>query len=83
LSKLTSDAEVGFKPSGKQDFTYQVTLTDKNGTVTQHAVFAPNRTHQDAVGETLLSPTGWLKVTHQGTTTSERFETDFEQLFHT
>ena len=82
LSKLVGDAEVDFKPSGKQDFTYQVTLTDKNGTVTQHAVFAPNRIHQDAVGETLLSPTGWLKVTHQGTVTSERFETDFEQLFH-
>lgn len=82
LTKLTGDAEVGFKPSGKQDFTYQVTLTDKNGTVTQHEVFAPNRTHQDAIGETLLSPTGWLKVTHQGTITSERFETDFEQLFH-
>ncbi|MBX8825306.1 M14 family metallopeptidase [Ochrobactrum sp. SFR4] len=82
LSKLTGDAEVEFKPSGKQDFTYQVTLTDKNGTATQHEVFAPNRTHQDAVGETLLSPTGWLKITHQDTTTSERFETDFEQLFH-
>lgn len=82
LTKLTGDAEVEFKPSGKQDFIYQVALTDKNGTVTQHEVFAPNRTHQDAVGETLLSPTGWLKVTHQGTTTSERFETDFEQLFH-
>ena len=82
LTKLTGDAEVDFKPSGKQDFTYQVTLTDKHGTVTQHEVFAPNRTHQDAAGETLLSPTGWLKVTHQGTTTSERFETDLEQLFH-
>ncbi|HWD13889.1 M14 family metallopeptidase [Pseudochrobactrum sp. sp1633] len=82
LTKLTGDAEIEFKPSGKQDFTYQVTLTDNNGTVTQHEVFAPNRTHQDAIGETLLSPTGWLKVTHQGETTSEHFETDLEQLFH-
>lgn len=82
LTKLVGDAEVDFQPSDKQDFTYQVTLTGEDGAVTQHEVFAPNRVHSDAVGETLLSPTGWLKMTHQGTATSERFETDFEQLFH-
>lgn len=82
LTKLVGDAQVTFSPSGQSDFTYQVTLTYLDGREEQHAVVAPNHVHRDAVGETLLSPTGWLKITCQGNTTSERFETDFEQLFH-
>lgn len=82
LTKLVGDAEVTFHATNEADFTYQVQLTTLDGQTHNHAVFAPNRTHLDSIGETLLSPTGWLKITHQGDATSERFETDIEQLFH-
>lgn len=38
--------------------------------------------HEDFIGETLVSPTGWLSITHHGRTDSERFETSYEKLFH-
>lgn len=82
LTKLVGDAEVTFHATNEADFTYQVQLTTLDGQTHNHSVFAPNRTHLDAVGGTLLSPTGWVKITHQGEATSERFETDIEQLFH-
>lgn len=83
LTKLVCGAPVDFTPSGKQDFIYSIKLIYKDGHTENHQVFAPNHIHQDMLGETLLSPTGWLKITHSdGTTTSNRFETDFEQLFH-
>ena len=82
LTKLVGDAEVTFHATNQANFTYQVQLTTLDGQTHNHAVFAPNRTHLDSIGETLLSPTGWLKIDHQGEMSSERFETDFEQLFH-
>ncbi|MFK4825014.1 M14 family metallopeptidase [Paenochrobactrum sp. BZR 588] len=82
LTKLVGRASVDFTPSGKEDFIYYVELTYQDGRVESHEVFAPNRVHQDAVGETLLSPTGWLKITRTDGTTSERFETDYEKMFH-
>lgn len=81
LTMLVGNAEVTFQASGKTDFTYQVTLTYQDGHQQNHSVFAPNRVHQDVVGENLLSPTGWLKIVHQDANTSARFETDFEELF--
>lgn len=82
LTKLAGSATVDFAPSGKQDFIYAVELTYQDGRTESHEIFAPNRVHQDAVGETLLSPTGWFKITRKDGTTSERFETDYEKLFH-
>ncbi len=82
LTKLAGSATVDFAPSGKQDFIYSVALTYQDGRTESHEIFAPNRVHQDAVGETLLSPTGWLKITRKDGTTSEHFETDYEKLFH-
>lgn len=82
LTKLVGNATVDFSPSGKQDFIYSVELTFQDGRTESHEIFAPNRVHQDVVGETLLSPTGWLKITRKDGTTSERLETDYEKLFH-
>ncbi|GAA0607661.1 M14 family metallopeptidase [Paenochrobactrum glaciei] len=82
LTKLAGSATVDFSPSGKQDFIYSVALTYQDGRTENHEIFAPNRVHPDAVGETLLSPTGWLKITRKDGTTSERFETDYEKLFY-
>ncbi|MCJ8140027.1 peptidase M14 [Falsirhodobacter halotolerans] len=75
LSALLPGVEVTFTPGAGPD--YDVTLTFPDRTET-HRVRAPNRVHVDAVGETLLSPTGWL--VHDGT--DEALETEFEALFH-
>lgn len=45
----------------------------------QIEVFAPNRVHTDHGGETVLSPTGWLRIAADGV--DERIETDFEQVY--
>ncbi|ARO15992.1 hypothetical protein BVG79_p1000190 (plasmid) [Ketogulonicigenium robustum] len=57
---------------GTADLHYDVTLTYPEGPET-HRVFAPNREHIDHVGETLLSPCGWVD--------DAPYETDYEQIF--
>jgi hypothetical protein len=75
LAALFPAAEITFE-KGTEGMTYQVALTYPGG-CESHAVFAPNRLHVDHVGETLLSPTGWLI----DATGAARLETDYEQLF--
>ncbi len=82
LSALLPGVDVTFAASGKDDFHYEVDLLFADGNSENHRVFAPNRVHQDFIGETLVSPTGWLSITHHGRTDSERFETSYEKLFH-
>ncbi len=82
LTKLVGDANVEFYATHSCDLTYQVRLTYQDGREASHRVFAPNYTHEDIDGEILLSPTGWLSISHQGQASSERMETDLEQLFH-
>ncbi len=38
--------------------------------------------HEDFIGETLVSPTGWLIVEHEGRVENARFDTAYEKLFH-
>ncbi|ERM01529.1 hypothetical protein Q644_21110 [Brucella intermedia 229E] len=82
LSALLPGVDVTFAASGKDDFHYEVDLLFADGNSENHRVFAPNRVHEDFIGETLVSPTGWLSITHHGRTDSERFETSYEKLFH-
>jgi len=82
LSALLPKVEVTFAASGKDDFHYEVDLVFANGHSESHRVFAPNRVHVDFIGETLVSPTGWLIVTQDGTTENARYETSYEKLFH-
>ncbi|CAN7687286.1 M14 family metallopeptidase [Neorhizobium sp. LjRoot104] len=77
LAGLTGDAQLTFE-AGAEDAFYTVTLTTRAGGTETHKVFAPNRLHTDFIGETLLSPTGWLAVDGG---TGERLETDYEILF--
>uniref|UniRef100_UPI0031018FA6 peptidase M14 n=1 Tax=Neorhizobium sp. EC2-8 TaxID=3129230 RepID=UPI0031018FA6 len=79
LAGLTGEAQLTFE-AGAEDAFYAVTLTAKDGSVRTHKVFAPNRLYTDFIGETLLSPTGWLIVDGG---TGERLETDYEILFST
>ncbi|MBO9171762.1 peptidase M14 [Rhizobium sp. L245/93] len=78
LAALVGDAKIDFIPSTDDTIAYNVTLLRAGKTET-HRVLAPNRVHRDTVGETNLSPTGWLR--HAGTDPGERLETDYEVLF--
>lgn len=79
LAALVGSAKLSFTPKSDDNLTYDVTLVYQDGTKSAHSVFAPNRVHADAVGETNLSPTGWLKFSAQEH--GERFETDYEAAF--
>lgn len=78
LAGLAGDVDITFE-AGKDDrFFYEVALTAKDGSRSSHKVFAPNRLHKDFIGETLISPTGWLIA---GGGAGGRLETDYEMLF--
>jgi len=83
LAALVGDANIAFHPGTRSDGIYDVTLTHRDGTTTTHTVFAPNRLHQDAVNETHLSPTGWLRISDVNGTVlrDEQLDTDYEILF--
>lgn len=78
LAGLVGAATIDFLPRTDADLAYDVTLR-RTGKAETHRVLAPNRAHVDAVGETNLSPTGWLLPA--GETTGKRLETDYEALF--
>jgi len=79
LAGLTADVKMTFEAGKSDAFFYDITLTTKDGSESTHKVFAPNRVHTDFIGETLLSPTGWLSIDGGA---GERLETDYEALFH-
>ena len=60
---------------------YEVELEWHDGTQRHDHVFAPNRVHVDSLGETLLSPTAWLRTVCGGVTTEGRHESDYEAVF--
>lgn len=78
LAALVGQAEIEFMPREDVGFFYEVVLTRAGETETLK-VFAPNRVHVDVVGETNVSPTGWLR--RDGDEAGERLETDYERLF--
>jgi hypothetical protein len=78
LAAVVGDATIEFVAREDDGFFYEVTLTRAGQTETL-TVLAPNRVHIDAVGETNVSPTGWIRLA--GETTGHRLETDYEQLF--
>jgi len=84
LAALLDGIETRFEP-GAADMTYHVTLEDKDGHATEHAVFAPNRLRTNHLDEVDLTPTGWLKVTGRpegAPDLDEPIETEIEQVFH-
>lgn len=78
IAALVGQAEIEFVPREDDGFFYDVVLTRAGETETLK-VFAPNRVHVDVVGETNVSPTGWLR--RDGDESGERLETDYERLF--
>lgn len=83
LSALVGKAKIHFVANPKSMDAYEVILRSSTGIQTQYKVFAPNHLHLDLIGQTHLSPTGWIKVTNaEGKIASnERLVTDYESLF--
>lgn len=77
LAEMVGERSITFVARKDSALHYDVTLM-RNGKVETLQVFAPNRMHVDAAGETNLSPTGWLQ---RGDGLGERLETDYEALF--
>lgn len=83
LTALLDDQTVTFSPNSNTNDHYQVTYRLKTGERVTSQVFAPNRIGKSMTGETVLSPTGWLKITtpEGKTIKSEQLTTDYENLF--
>ncbi|OMQ44431.1 M14 family metallopeptidase [Ensifer sp. 1H6] len=82
LAALVGDAEIVFVGGSDTALTYDVALTFADGCTEAHTVFAPNRQHTDFIGETLLSPTGWVRLDDSSSKRREcHLETDYERLF--
>ncbi|HEY8380967.1 MAG TPA: M14 family zinc carboxypeptidase [Microvirga sp.] len=83
LSALLDGVSVVFEPGGP-DTAYRVTAECIDNGALDVTVFAPNRLHADPVGRTVLSPTGWLRVTDRpdgAPDVDERLETEVEAVF--
>ena len=78
LASLVGRSKIDFVAREDDGFFYEVSLTRAGKTETLK-VLAPNRVHTDVVGETNVSPTGWLQ--HAGDELGERLATDYEALF--
>ena len=83
ISTLVGKANIDFIANPKSADCYEVILRSATGVQTQHKIFAPNHLHLDFIGQTHLSPTGWLKITDSEgkLSTNERLVTDYESLF--
>ncbi|MGF9566466.1 M14 family metallopeptidase [Neorhizobium sp. JUb45] len=79
LAALVGDAKIAFIAREDGELFYDVALT-RNGQTETLKVLVPNRVHEDVVGETNVSPTGWYRA--DGDEAGERLETDYERLFH-
>ena len=78
LAALVGNAELSFAPRLDDAFRYDVLLMRAEGTEAL-TILAPNHVHVDAIGETVVSPTGWVREHDQAV--GERLQTDYERLF--
>jgi hypothetical protein len=63
---------------------YRVELEKRGGARETRHVFAPNRARVDHIGERVLAPTGWLRITDSDGTSvrlDEAIETEYEAIF--
>jgi hypothetical protein len=83
LVEMVGNAEFRMEPQPTAGLMprYEVELEWHDGTTRHDTVFAPNRVHVDPLGETLLSPTAWLRTTRNGVTTEGRHESEYEAVF--
>lgn len=84
LAALLKQTDLTFEAGGNP-LHYEVAMTDAADRSCLHPVFAPNRVRTDHLGETVLAPTGWLRITPAGAiapSVDMAIETDVEILFH-
>lgn len=84
LAALLESVQTRFEP-GDESLNYQVHAEYDDGRLVEHTVFAPNRLRANHLGQTDLSPTGWLRVTNRSDGADdidEALETEHEQVFH-
>ncbi|HYM68521.1 MAG TPA: peptidase M14, partial [bacterium] len=84
LAALLKGTETRWLP-GEAALSYRVELEYQGRDAAVHEVFAPNRVREDHLGERMLSPTGWLRITgsRDGVGDTDRpLETEFETTFH-
>jgi hypothetical protein len=81
LAALLERAEIIFVP-GEADLTYHVTVEYNDGRTAEHQVFAPNRLRTNHLGQTDLTPTGWIRATSfADTDLDEALNTEAEQVY--
>ncbi|HEV2440379.1 MAG TPA: M14 family zinc carboxypeptidase [bacterium] len=83
LSALLRGVDVRFVETADTPF-YQVDLERRTGEPETHRVFAPNRVRDDHLGEQVLAPTGWLRITGPGEErprVDEPIATEYETIF--
>jgi hypothetical protein len=84
LPALLGGAEVSFI-AGDADLTYRVQCEYRDGRMSDHEVFAPNRLRANYLGQQDLACTGWIRVTNLPDGEAYRdepLETEAEQVFH-
>lgn len=84
LAGMVEGAELAFTAAQPgSGHAYDVKLIGPNCAGSHHTVYAPNRLAKDHLGEELLSPCGWLRVSHpDGRVIDEWLDTEYERLFH-
>ena len=82
-SALLRGADVRFVPAPDAPY-YQVDVERRGGGTETHRVFAPNRIREDHLGERVLAPAGWLRITGPGEErprVDEPIATEYETIF--
>jgi hypothetical protein len=83
LAALLPGVELRFM-AGKDSFEYHVDLEHRTGTRHTARVFVPHRVRRDHLGEPVLIPSGWIRITPPGRTepaVDEPLPTDFETIY--
>ncbi|MFA6506452.1 MAG: hypothetical protein WCT14_10155 [Treponemataceae bacterium] len=80
LAALLENCELSFSPRADDRLFYEVTLLYADGRRTRFEVFAPNRLKVDHIGETVLSPVGWIRHEIAGGIDAP-LETEYESIY--
>lgn len=81
LTALLDGIALDFE-AGRNNLDYEIELHEKDGSISHHTVFCPNKTIKDWGGQTALTPCGWLRVIDKGLVKEDRaIQTEFEQMF--
>ncbi|TMV85728.1 peptidase M14 [Thioclava sp. BHET1] len=83
LAELLAPVEVIFRAGEEMSAPAYIVHTHRTGGIVEEVrVEAPNRLHPDPLGESCLSPTGWLRLwdSEGGLLRDERLETEYELI---